>query len=427
MKEAEGFPKYLTGAARQLALARTLAYEGYRRLPVKTLLRMNRLLASEKLVAHGGRYVINSFLPPFPSRAFASLAQGVARLAAGEPSPVSAYFAVTDACRYSCPHCSKAGRNGEPMASGDWRRVIRETQELGVSIIGFTGGEPLLMRDIEELVASVDDRSATLLFTSGDGLDPARARSLADAGLFGAAVSLDSFDEAEHDRGRGTPGAFRSAVEAIGSLKEAGIYAMAQIVATRERCDREWMRRYLAFARSLGVDEVRLLEPMPCGRILGSHGQWRISREQHDWLRRIHADSNADRQAVKVSSFAFVEDVSRYGCGAGFQHFYVDCLGNVQPCDFTPVSFGNIRREPLSAALARLQKAFARPRARCFMLENGERIAACSCAETPKPAAALGDTIDFGDTGPLPAFYRALGWKDSAEDGSVREGKGAAL
>ena len=415
MKGEKAKPGYVTGMARQFALLRTLGYRGYRRLPWRTLLRMNRLLASEKLVAHDGRYVINSFLPPFPSRAFASLADGVARLAEGSPAPVSAYFAVTDACRYSCPHCSKAGRSGEPMEAADWRRVIGEAQGIGVSIIGFTGGEPLLRQDLEELVSSVDGRSVSLLFTSGDGLTPERARSLADAGLFGAAVSLDSFDEAEHDRGRGMPGAFKAAVGAIGSLREAGVYAMAQIVATKERCDKVWMRRYLEFAQSLGVQEVRLLEPMPCGKLLAGHGDWRISDEQREWLKSLHVESNARKDAVKVSSFAFIEDVSRYGCGAEFQHFYVDCLGNVQPCDFTPVSFGNVRREPLSAALARLQKSFARPRARCFMLENGTKIASCNCAETPIPAEVLKDAVDFGDTGPLPAFYKALGWEEGCK------------
>ena len=410
-------PRYLTGARRQIALLRTLGYEGYRRLSLRQLLRMNKLLASEKLVAHGGKYVVNSFLPPFPSRAFASLAQGVSRLARGAAAPISAYIAVTDTCRYKCPHCSKAGRSGEPLSFGELARVVSDTQKEGVSIIGFTGGEPLLFRHLEELVAQVDDRSVSLLFTSGDGLTPERARSLADAGLFGAAVSLDSFDEAEHDAGRGMQGAFKAAVAGIANLKEAGIYAMTQIVATRERCDPQWMDKYLEFVRSLGVDEVRLLEPMPCGKILRGHGDWRITGEHHEYLKRIHVESNSRRKAAKVSSFAFIEDVSRYGCGAGFQHFYVDVLGNVQPCDFTPVSFGNVRREPLRQALDRLQKAFARPRGKCFMLENGERLAGCSCADTPIPCDEAAKVVDFGNAGELPAFYRALGWRDpSAEN-----------
>ena len=408
--------KYLTGAKRQLALAKTLKYEGYRKLKWRELLALNKLLASEKLVEHEGRFVINSFLPPFPSRAFASLAQGVSRLARGVAAPISAYIAVTDACRYRCPHCSKSGRKGEPLSFGELARVVSDTQREGVSIVGFTGGEPLLEPRLEELIASVDERSVSLLFTSGDGLSPKRAKSLADAGLFGAAVSLDSFDEAEHDAGRGMQGAFKAAVEGVASLKEAGAYAMTQIVATRERCDPRWMEKYLAFVRSLGVEEVRLLEPMPCGKILKGHGDWRISKEQHEYLKRLHVESNSDRKSVKVSSFAFIEDVSRYGCGAGFQHFYIDVLGNVQPCDFTPVSFGNVRREPLRQALDRMQKAFSRPRGKCFMLENGDRLAGSCCAETPIPSEEAAKVVDFGETGELPAFYHALGWRDSSAE-----------
>jgi radical SAM protein with 4Fe4S-binding SPASM domain len=404
-------PIYLTGLQRQAAILQTLRYEGYRRLSWRQLLRMNRLLASEKLVEHGGMHVFNSFLPPFPSRAFESLANGVADLARSVSAPVSAYLAVTDACRYRCAHCSKAGRKGEPLGFDDWAQVVAETQDRGVAIVGFTGGEPLLFGRLEELIARVDDRSVSLLFTTGDGLTAARARSLADAGLFGAAVSLDSFDEAEHDAGRGAPGAFRAAVAAIGNLREAGLYAMAQVMATRKRCDPAWLKRYLAFVRSLGVEEVRLLEPMPCGRLLDGHDMWRISDEQRERLKRLHFETNRDRTTPKVSSFAFIEDVSRYGCGAGFQHFYVDALGNVQPCDFTPVSFGNVRREPLAAILGRMQEAFARPRGTCFMLENGAKLAACPCKETPIPSEEAARYVDFSATGPLPAFYRALGWK----------------
>ncbi len=405
-------PEYRTGLRRQIALLRTLGYEGYRRLKLGQLLKMNKLLASEKLVSHGGKYVVNSFLPPFPSRAFASLAQGVSSLVRGVAAPISAYIAVTDTCRYRCPHCSKAGRSGEPLSFDELARVVTDTQNEGVSIIGFTGGEPLLFNRLEDLLAQVDDRSVSLLFTSGDGLSPVRAKSLADAGLFGAAVSLDSFDESEHDAGRGTRGAFKAAVEGIASLQEAGVYAMTQIVATRGRCDPQWMEKYLAFVRSLGVEEVRLLEPMPCGKILKGHGDWRISKAQHEYLKRLHVASNSDRKSVKVSSFAFIEDVSRYGCGAGFQHFYIDVLGNVQPCDFTPVSFGNVRREPLRQALDRMQKAFSRPRGTCFMLENGDRLAGCSCAETPIPCEEAAKVVDFGNAGELPAFYHALGWRD---------------
>ena len=90
------------------------------------------------------------------------------------------------------------------------------------------------------------------------------------------------------------------------------------------------MQRYLDFTKALGVHEVRLLEPMPCGRLLGEDA-WRISAQQHDWLKSIHCTSNHIPSATKVSSFAFIEDADRYGCGAGFQHFYADMLGNLQP------------------------------------------------------------------------------------------------
>lgn len=409
-------PQYIVGMKRLLALSKTLRYEGYQHLSWRQLLAMNRLLSSEKLVKHEGRYVVNSFLPPFPSPAFAGLASKVAQLRDAQQStklitPVSAYFAITDACRYNCPHCSKVGRKGKALTVDVWKRILREAQDLGVAILGFTGGEPLLCERLEELIASVDERSVTFLFTAGDGLTEDRARALKAAGLFGAAVSLDSFDADEHDRGRGIKGAFKTALKAIDCLQRAGLYTMTQIVATKERCTPSWMQRYLDFTKALGVHEVRLLEPMPCGRLLGEDA-WRISTQQHDWLKSIHCTSNHTPSATKVSSFAFIEDADRYGCGAGFQHFYVDMLGNLQPCDFTPISFGNLQQTSLSHALTEMQQTLRRPRGKCLMLAQGSELAKCPCEETPIPASVATPYINFADTGKLPKFYRILGWKE---------------
>src|SRR5439155_22201533 len=86
--------------------------------------------------------------------------------------------------------------NGE-LSTDEWRRVIREAAALGVLQIGFSGGEPLVRRDLAELVRAAREANVyTNLITSGIGLDDDRVRALRDAGLDSVQLSFQS-DEAD--------------------------------------------------------------------------------------------------------------------------------------------------------------------------------------------------------------------------------------
>ncbi|MCX7429117.1 MAG: hypothetical protein NTW96_26265 [Planctomycetia bacterium] len=77
----------------------------------------------------------------------------------------------------------------------------------------------MLRDDIEELIASVDDRSTTLMFTNGLGYTAQRAQACQQAGLFYSAVSIDSPYPDEHNRVRRNPEAFDHAIDATSSRR----------------------------------------------------------------------------------------------------------------------------------------------------------------------------------------------------------------
>ena len=92
--------------------------------------------------------------------------------------------------------------------------MIDQSQNLGISIIAFTGGEPLLRKDIFELISHVDKRKAVpILFTNGLLLSDEVAEKLAKAGLYSIFVSIDSPNPKEHDQLRGMPNLFETAIE----------------------------------------------------------------------------------------------------------------------------------------------------------------------------------------------------------------------
>jgi len=124
------------------------------------------------------------------------------------PRPYALLAEITYRCPLHCPYCSnpvaaslcEAPRcpQGGSYSDGDlstdeWRRVIREAAALGVLQIGFSGGEPLVRRDLPDLVRAAREANLyTNLITSGIGLDDDRMGALRNAGLDSVQLSFQS-------------------------------------------------------------------------------------------------------------------------------------------------------------------------------------------------------------------------------------------
>jgi len=403
---------YLSRFEKEVELLKTMNMSEIRKLPLPVLWKIRGLLKEEKFTRLNGRVVINSFLPPFPSEAFNGLGRSIqALLMEHRAIPLSAYISVTGKCRYNCWHCSKTRRMGADMSRGTILSAVKDLQDMGVCILGFTGGEPLLREDLADIIWSIDDRSVSILFTSGDGVTEKRVREFRRNGLFGAAVSLDHYDSAIHDERRGVKGAFDAALKAIRIFRDNGMYTMIQLVATRDMANGGSFQRYLDLAGRLGVHEIRLLEPMPTGNLVGCASKCVLNSAERDELRQLHIRTNRDRTLPKVCAFAHIEHQELYGCGAGFQHLYIDAQGNVCPCDFTPVSFGNIADEKLSVIWSRLNAAFGQPGCKCFLLENMDKIKEAFTGTLPIEYSKVRSLCRFPKEGELPEYYRMLGWK----------------
>src|SRR5881296_3680398 len=115
------------------------------------------------------------------------------------PRPYVLLAEITYGCPLHCPYCSNPmqARNNHELTTDEWRRVIREAAALGVLQIGFSGGEPVVRRDLADLVRVAHEANLyTNLITSGVGLDDERVRALHDAGLDSVQLSFQS-DETE--------------------------------------------------------------------------------------------------------------------------------------------------------------------------------------------------------------------------------------
>jgi len=113
-------------------------------------------------------------------------------------------ISVTDRCNFRCVYCMPReifGRDyaflprAELLTFEEITRVARVFVDLGVHKVRLTGGEPLVRRDIERLVAMLAPLDVDLTLTTNGALLPAKARSLRDAGLGRVTVSLDALDD----------------------------------------------------------------------------------------------------------------------------------------------------------------------------------------------------------------------------------------
>lgn len=371
-----------------VALARTLiAAPALLRVRPALGLFLARYLAKFPIVHAGSGLVIHSHLPPLDSEAYARFVR--LHLVDRVEAPSHAQVAVTNACPQRCPVCYNRDRGGRPLDSSELRGTIEELIDSGLAWLGITGGEPLLRRDLPELVALGGRRCATKLFTTGMGATAGLAAELRQAGLFSVCVSIDHWDEAVHDAGRGFPGAWRAAARAVETfLATGGLHVGISAVLPRESIrSAADLARLMAFAETLGVHEVWLSEPKPAVASLWDAAAVLTEEERRDiagWQDRWNAACRRKRRGVTLNYLGHFEGAEQFGCNAGRKMVYVDPFGDVSPCVFAPFSIGSVRERPLGEILADMRRHFP-TEDRCFMNRNWPIVREVSGGELPMP------------------------------------------
>jgi MoaA/NifB/PqqE/SkfB family radical SAM enzyme len=339
-------------------------------LGLRPLIGLIKASFSTRPVSAASGTIVFANCPPVGTLGFRRYLRGLKKLAAGSTVPLVAHISVTDRCGYNCRRCSNLRRSSSDPPRQKILSLLRDLKQAGTASIAFTGGEPLLRDDLESFVAECLPEMAPMVFTTGEGLDESRAKRLREAGLVGAFVSLDHYLPKEHDAIRGRNGAFETAKQAISSCLSAGIYTAAQTVVTSSLLEDVVMDRFLSFCLQLGVNDVVLLEPVAaCGKgcDVGLDG---ASRRK---LADLHLRAVGDRSLPKVTAVSFIEGANFFGCQAGVTFLYVSAAGDVFPCDFAPISFGNVYEVGLVVTLERLAKTFPAPSGQCLALQMRNR------------------------------------------------------
>jgi len=333
------------------------------------LKRINNIFADEKPISMTeDKIIFSTWIPPIPGPVFSRVIN--AEIAAIRKKRVPDQFSIgiTARCPNRCIHCGAADIKPEKeLTLSEISNAVDQSLDLGAYLVSFDGGETMLRDDLVEMVSGVDkSRAIATCFTSGFRLSEERAKELKAAGLYASRISLDSPFEAEHDCIRGRSGAYSDAISGIRNASAAGILTDMFVVASPHNIDD--LEEFYNLATDLGMQEISIYEIIAVGRWL-DHEDEVIGEKDVSRLEKFQKTMNSKPEGPRVTAFPYFMGPDLFGCFAGRRWMHVASDGEVMPCAYTPLSFGNICEEPLEAIWKRMGKhnAYKKDASYCMM------------------------------------------------------------
>src|SRR6056297_4285517 len=219
-------------------------------------------------------------------------------------------ISLTDRCNFDCVYCHNEGLGDtrgpmepadEALTADEVVRFLEVVAEFGVEAVKFTGGEPMLRADLEEIIRRTPDAMEVSMTTNGTFL-PGRAPALVDAGLDRVNVSQDAIDQeafAEITKS----GAYEQVIEGVEAALSAGLDPVKLNMVVFEPTAGYVPEMVDHVAANDGL-RLQLIEYMP--ELVG-RPEWAVDIGRvHDWLAqraaRVETREMHDRKRYWVSA-----------------------------------------------------------------------------------------------------------------------------
>ncbi|MEU4225873.1 StsB family radical SAM/SPASM domain sactipeptide maturase [Nonomuraea sp. NPDC026600] len=271
------------------------------------------------------------------------------RIKLKEPPLRMAYYAITDGCNLRCPYCYASSEKCLPgeLNTEESLSLVSQIADFGASTVVFTGGEPMLRKDLFQIVEHANQSglrsniitNATMIRT------PAMARRFAE--LFNAVtVSVDGGTAETHDRTRGE-GSFAKTHRALRLLNDVGVTPMINHIVTSENV--EELENFASFMEGIEVDSIRLMYHNNLGR--GESDEYDFGWEDHLRIQQLTWTSPVAGKLLPDGPKTLQLCSVKANCGMGGNEIYINSLGDVYPCKLVTGRShlaGNVRRQPLA-------------------------------------------------------------------------------
>jgi radical SAM protein len=289
-------------------------------------------------------------------------------------SPFTIAWELTRACAFACRHCraeAQPKRNPEELTTEEAFRLIDDIKEFGDPILVVTGGDPMMRRDLFDILRYACDKglrtSLTPTTTRLVTLD--KLRQVKEAGVRRVAVSIDGPSSESHDAFRGFQGSFDMAVNTAKMVGEAGLSLQVNTTVSRFNVDK--LDQFIGLISELNAVQWSLFFLVPTGRALSGD---MISPEEHErvfnWLYDLSGKAPFDIKSTAAPAYrrVVIQRARASGvaspalAGAGYRYedglnrpvqgvndargfCFISHTGDVCPSGFLPIVAGNVRKQ----------------------------------------------------------------------------------
>jgi radical SAM protein len=293
-------------------------------------------------------------------------------------APFTIAWEVTRACAYACVHCrADAQHKPDPreLSTEEGFALVDRLAEFGSPILVFTGGDPMMRRDLFDLIAYATEKGLRCSLTPTATALPTeeRLRKAKTAGIRRLALSLDAPTAEVHDEFRKVNGSWERTMRILHNAQKVGL--SAQVNTTVTRYNVEHLPEMVPFVEEVGAVQWSVFFLVPTGR---AQTPWMISPQEHErvfnWLYDLSKSSSFDIKATAAPMYrrvAIERKKAEQGNGkpvtfqgAGFQYadglnrptrgvndgngfLFISHLGQIMPSGFLPISAGNVRQQDI--------------------------------------------------------------------------------
>ena len=292
----------------------------------------------------------------------------MASAARGElAAPPSAWWIVTRQCNLKCPYCfAEAGeKDPDELTTDEAIRVLDDLADSGVLFVTFLGGEPLMRKDIYQLLEHASSLGMyTALLTNGLNVTEKTVARIKAAGVEMFGVSIDHDDPALHDAVRGVKGSQQRALAALQMARDAGMRTSMRVVVNEG--SEEAVPRLYEWAKQNGLSELILLPEFMVGRAASAESverdlqiKARFQRVENR-LRELGAPLPENKvvcaQGIELTTLDDRDVRAREhdtgfqqarGCKVGKYMISIQPNGDVFSCPFVPYKIGSLRHQPV--------------------------------------------------------------------------------
>jgi len=272
---------------------------------------------------------------------------------------------LTRRCNLACAHCYldaetlKQGGKDE-LKTDEVNALLDQIASRGTdTMVVLTGGEPLLRRDLEKMVAHGSELGLSMVVgTNGVLLSEYRVKSLQAAGVMGMGISLDSLDPVRHDEFRGYPGGWEKTLAGMEACRSNGLPFQVHFSVTEDNADE--ISAMIDFAASVGAHVLNVFFLICTGRgesmsDITPRRYERVLEElvdaqtRTDLIVRARCAPHFKRVAYQrdaASRLTRAEGYEGGGCLAGIHYCRVTPEGGITACPYIPDEEGNLRQTP---------------------------------------------------------------------------------